>query len=131
MDFFIIANAWSAGKDNPTSKHRIALELVRQGHRVLWIEGSGMRAPSVGSAHDRLRMVRKVSAAFRGAREEVQSPKSKVQSPKSKVQSPKFKVESPKSRVANRMAHFMFSPRFLSHCRGMSLSAALMVSSVA
>jgi len=70
MDFFIIANAWSAGKDNPTSKHRIALELVRQGHRVLWIEGSGMRAPSVGSAHDRLRMVRKVFAAFRGAREE-------------------------------------------------------------
>ena len=70
MDFFIIANAWSAGKDNPTSKHRIALELVRQGHRVLWIEGSGMRTPSVGSSHDRLRMVRKVVAALRGVRRE-------------------------------------------------------------
>jgi len=72
MDFFIIANAWSAGKDNPTSKHRIALELVRQGHRVLWIEGSGMRTPSVGSSSDRLRMVRKVVAALRGVRREEQ-----------------------------------------------------------
>jgi len=70
MDFFIIANAWSAGNDNPTSKHRIAFELVRQGHRVLWIEGSGMRTPSVGSSHDRLRMVRKVAAALRGVRRE-------------------------------------------------------------
>lgn len=70
MDFVIIANAWSAGKDNPTSKHRIALELLRRGNRVLWIEGSGMRTPSVGSAHDRLRMVKKVLAAFRGARRE-------------------------------------------------------------
>jgi len=70
MDLFIIANAWSAGKDNPTSKHRIAIELVRQGHRVLWIEGSGMRTPSVGSSSDRLRMVRKIVSAFRGARRE-------------------------------------------------------------
>ncbi|MEI6168126.1 MAG: glycosyltransferase [bacterium] len=70
MDFIIIANAWSAGKDNPTSKHRIAIELVRQGHRVLWIEGSGMRTPSVGSSSDRLRMVRKVVASLRGARRE-------------------------------------------------------------
>ena len=71
MDFIIIANAWSAGKDNPTSKHRIALELVRQGHRVLWVEGSGMRTPSVGSSHDRLRMVRKIAAALRGVRREI------------------------------------------------------------
>jgi len=78
MDFFIIANAWSAGRDNPTSKHRIALELVRQGHRVLWIEGSGMRTPSVGSSHDRLRMVRKVAAALRGARSEIQLPSCQV-----------------------------------------------------
>ncbi|MEI6789251.1 MAG: glycosyltransferase [bacterium] len=72
MDFFIIANAWSAGKDNPTSKHRIALELVKQGHRVLWIEGAGMRTPSVGSSSDRLRMVRKVAASLRGVRREKQ-----------------------------------------------------------
>ena len=80
MDFFIIANAWSAGKDNPTSKHRIALELIRRGHRILWIEGSGMRTPSMGSSHDRLRMLRKVGAAFRGVRVEeirIQNPESR------------------------------------------------------
>jgi hypothetical protein len=72
MDFIFIANAWSAGRDNPTSKHRIAVELIRQGHRVLWIEGSGMRTPNVGSSSDRLRMVRKVAAALRGVRREEQ-----------------------------------------------------------
>ena len=70
MDFVFIANSWSAGKDNPTSKHRIAMELVRRGHKVLWIEGSGMRTPSIGSSHDRMRSIRKVAAAFRGARRE-------------------------------------------------------------
>jgi len=67
-DFVIIANAWGAGKDNPTSKHRIALELARQGHRVLWVEGAGMRRPSLGSGHDRGRIARKLRAACRGAR---------------------------------------------------------------
>jgi hypothetical protein len=70
MDFIFIANTWNAGRDNPTSKHRIAIELVRRGHKVLWIEGSGMRTPSMGSSHDRLRMARKVVAAFRGVRTE-------------------------------------------------------------
>ena len=68
MDFVIVANAWGAGRDNPTSKHRIALELARRGHRVLWVEGAGMRTPSVGSGSDRSRMARKVLAALRGAR---------------------------------------------------------------
>lgn len=68
MDFVILANAWGAGADNPTSKHRIALELARRGHRVLWVEGAGMRAPSVGSGSDRSRMVKKVLAALKGAR---------------------------------------------------------------
>ncbi len=84
MDFMIIANAWCAGKDNPTSKHRIALELVRRGHRVLWIEGSGMRAPSVGSSHDRMKMVRKVVGMFRGVRRE-EGRESEVRSQKSGV----------------------------------------------
>ena len=53
MDFVIVANAWGAGLDNPTSKHQIALELARQGHRVLWVEGAGMRSPSLGSGADR------------------------------------------------------------------------------
>jgi len=68
MNFVIIANAWGAGLDNPTSKHRIALELARRGHRVLWVEGAGMRAPSVGSGSDRSRMVNKVLAALRGVK---------------------------------------------------------------
>ena len=65
MDVVIMANAWSAGVDNPTSKHQIALELVRQGHRVLWLEGAGMRKPSLGSGADRGRMWRRIVAAFR------------------------------------------------------------------
>ena len=68
MDFVIVANAWGAGLDNPTSKHQIALELARQGHRVLWVEGAGMRSPSLGSGADRGRIVRKLTAALRGAR---------------------------------------------------------------
>ncbi len=65
----MIANAWAAGEDNPTSKHRIALELARKGHRVLWVEGAGMRRPSLGSGHDRGRIARKLRAASRGPRE--------------------------------------------------------------
>lgn len=68
MDFIVIANAWSAAKDNPTSKHRIAFELAGRGHNVLWVEGAGMRAPSLGSGHDRLRMVKKIVAALGGGR---------------------------------------------------------------
>ena len=67
MDFVIIANAWAAGIDNPTSKHQIARELVRQGHRALWLEGAGMRRPSLGSGADRGRIVRRLRAAVRGA----------------------------------------------------------------
>jgi glycosyltransferase involved in cell wall biosynthesis len=79
MDFVIIANAWSAGRDNPTSKHRIAMELTRRGHRVLWVEGAGMRVPSLGSGSDRLRMVKKVWTALRGARvEQVSRPAAPV-----------------------------------------------------
>jgi len=69
MDFVIIANAWSAAHDNPTSKHQIALQLVEQGHRVLWIEGAGMRRPNLGSGADRGKIVRKLLAAMRGAKE--------------------------------------------------------------
>ena len=68
MDFVIVANAWTAALDNPTSKHQIALSLCRAGHRVLWIEGAGMRRPKFGSGADRGRMVRKIAAATQGAR---------------------------------------------------------------
>lgn len=67
MNFVIIANAWSASSDNPTSKHQIALELARQGHRVLWMEGAGMRRPSLGTGADRRRILRRLVAVFQGA----------------------------------------------------------------
>lgn len=73
MNVVIIANAWQAGRDNPTSKHRIAVELARRGHRVLWIEGAGMRAPSLGSGADRGRIFRRLSNASRGAQKIVNS----------------------------------------------------------
>ena len=69
MDFVIIANAWTAAADNPTSKHQIAMELVRQGHRVLWVVGAGMRTPSLGSGADRGRMLRKLRGALRRPQE--------------------------------------------------------------
>lgn len=68
MDFVIIANSWGAAHDNPTSKHQIALQLAAQGHRVLWLEGAGMRRPSLGSGSDRGRILRKLQASIRGAR---------------------------------------------------------------
>jgi len=67
MDFVIVANAWGAGMDNPTSKHQIALELARQDHRVLWVEGAGMRSPSLGSGSDRGRILRKIMKSLRPA----------------------------------------------------------------
>lgn len=70
MDFIIIANAWSSGKDNPICCHRIAVELIGRGNRVLWIEGSGMRTPSLRSSRDRARIARKVVSSLRGARRE-------------------------------------------------------------
>ena len=68
VDFVIIANDWAAGRDNPTSKHRIAHELARRGAKVLWVEGSGMRQPSLGSSSDRGRIWRKIRSALRGVR---------------------------------------------------------------
>lgn len=67
MDYVILANSWDAAGDNPTSKHQIALELARKGNRVLWVEGAGMRRPSVGSGADRSRMAGKLRKAFAGA----------------------------------------------------------------
>ncbi len=66
MDFVIIANAWTAAADNPTGKHQIALQLAAKGHRVLWIEGSGMRKPSGSSSADRSRIAGKLKAAAKG-----------------------------------------------------------------
>jgi glycosyltransferase involved in cell wall biosynthesis len=69
MDFVIIANSWGASLDNPTSKHQIALELAKQGHRVLWVEAAGMRRPRLTVPADRRRMAAKVWLALKGAQE--------------------------------------------------------------
>lgn len=68
MDIIIIANAWSASGKNPTGKHQIALTLAEKGHRVLWIEGAGMRRPSASSSADRSRIFSKLKSAARGFR---------------------------------------------------------------
>jgi glycosyltransferase involved in cell wall biosynthesis len=68
MDVVIIANDWGAGANNPTSKHRIAIELANRGIRVLWLEGAGMRAPSLGSGGDRKRILSKLKSLFRKPR---------------------------------------------------------------
>ncbi|MBN2171173.1 MAG: glycosyltransferase [Candidatus Krumholzibacteriota bacterium] len=66
MDFVILANAWQDGLRNPTSKHHVAEELARQGHRVLWINGAGMRTPSVAAGQDRSRILVKLKQALSG-----------------------------------------------------------------
>ncbi len=68
MDFVILANAWSAAENNPTGKHQIALCLATKGHRVLWIEGSGMRRPAAASTADRSRILAKLLNAAKGIR---------------------------------------------------------------
>ncbi|HAS82326.1 MAG TPA: hypothetical protein DCS43_06545 [Verrucomicrobia bacterium] len=68
MDFVFIANAWSAAAKNPTGKHQIALTLAAMGHRVLWIEGAGMRRPRASNTHDRSRIRTKLMTAMRGIR---------------------------------------------------------------
>lgn len=75
MDFVIIANDWAAGIDNPTSKHRIALELANRGNRVLWLEGAGMRTPTLGSGSDRKRILNKLKLLTRKPRLAVESNK--------------------------------------------------------
>ncbi len=68
MDFVMLANSWSAAIANPTSKHHLAGALAASGHRVLWIEGAGMRRPSVFSTRDWRRGLRRLTYAAFGAR---------------------------------------------------------------
>lgn len=69
MDIVFIANAWTAGLQNPTSKHQLARELAHQGHRVLWLDGAGMRRPSLSASGDRGTIRRKMAGALRGNRQ--------------------------------------------------------------
>jgi len=66
MDLVMIANSWSAAVSNPTSKHHIAQALAAAGHRVLWVEGAGMRRPSIASGRDWRRSIARLSRAAAG-----------------------------------------------------------------
>ena len=54
---------------NPVNCHQIATRLAAAGHRVLFVDSSGLRAPAlVGSAHDRRRVLARLSRGFGGVR---------------------------------------------------------------
>jgi glycosyltransferase involved in cell wall biosynthesis len=48
--------------------HQIARRLAARGHRVLFVESTGLRAPSLRSVHDRSRVRVRLCAALRGPR---------------------------------------------------------------
>ncbi len=55
---------------NPVNAHQLARRLAAAGHKVLFVDSSGLRAPAlVGSAHDRRRVLARVSRGFGGARQ--------------------------------------------------------------
>jgi glycosyltransferase involved in cell wall biosynthesis len=66
-DVLTFANDWAA---DPTSKHHIMRRLSRY-HDVLWVESAGMRTPSLSSAYDRSRLLRKAKSMLRDARQEL------------------------------------------------------------
>ena len=65
---------------NPVNCHQLATRLALAGHRVLFVDSSGLRAPALlGSAHDRRRVFARLSRGLGGAREV--APKLEVLSP--------------------------------------------------
>jgi glycosyltransferase involved in cell wall biosynthesis len=52
----------------PVNVHQIARRLAARGHKVLFVESTGLRAPSLRSAHDRSRVMARLRAALRGPR---------------------------------------------------------------
>lgn len=73
VPFVVLASAvWDT--TNPVNAHQIAGRLAAAGHRVLFVDSSGLRAPAlVGSAHDRRRVLARVSRGFAGARRVAQN----------------------------------------------------------
>ncbi|MFI5316310.1 MAG: glycosyltransferase [Myxococcota bacterium] len=54
---------------NPVNCHQIARRLAACGHRVLFVDSSGIRAPALlGSAHDRRRVLARVARGAGGVR---------------------------------------------------------------
>jgi glycosyltransferase involved in cell wall biosynthesis len=65
-DFIIFSTAdW----DEPTwtNKQHVAMNLGNSGHRVLYIESVGLRAPTISSGRDIKRMYRRLVKSLRGA----------------------------------------------------------------
>lgn len=46
--------------------HHLATRFAARGHRVLFVESTGLRSPSLGSGHDRGKIVRRLSGFVRG-----------------------------------------------------------------
>ncbi len=52
----------------PVNVHQIARRLGARGRQVLFVESTGLRSPSLGSGHDRSRVVARLRSAFSGPR---------------------------------------------------------------
>ncbi len=50
----------------PVNAHQIAKRLARRGYRVLFVESTGLRTPSLRSGHDRSRVLERLRGALRG-----------------------------------------------------------------
>lgn len=63
--------AASAGWDTPApvNAHQVARRLAKRGHRVLFVESTGLRAPAAGARHDRGRIAQRLRGFAAGARE--------------------------------------------------------------
>ena len=54
----------------PVNSHQVALRLAERGHRVLYVESTGLRAPSpLRTSHDLSRMVRRIRGFLGGVRQ--------------------------------------------------------------
>jgi glycosyltransferase involved in cell wall biosynthesis len=62
--------AASAGWESPApvNAHQVARRLAERGHRVLFVESVGLRAPAAGSRHDARRAAARLRSALGGAR---------------------------------------------------------------
>ncbi|MBN2302106.1 MAG: glycosyltransferase [Lentisphaerae bacterium] len=123
MNFVIVANAWQDRLTNPTSKHHIAIELLKAGHRVLWITGTGMRRPGMFSRRDWKRAARKIMDSFWGVRnQDVPSLPRGLH-----VISP-FVLPFPESTLARVVNNAVYLRSALKACRKLSFENAILIS---
>jgi len=75
----VIAASASWETPAPVNVHQVARRLAERGHRVLFFESTGLRAPSLGSGQDRTRILARLRAL--GARPREVAPRLWVASP--------------------------------------------------